>query len=534
MQPPPRLVTMPLDDVPEEEPGSTAKIEGAGRNARVYPSGGFESGARSGASTPTQGGLQPVQGRPRKSPSVRTLGRPSNDQLAGPSGHTVRRSASSSAVAPLGGAGAAQQKTARVSSAGHQHSSAAGNGNRYRSTPRLAHDKDAKETPATGMHWSKAPVWGSLPARTLRAHTITLIDGVGWIIGGSEDKDTTRDVYCFDTETFQWSHPTTTGTPPPPCRAHTATLVDRTKILIYGGGLGSNYFDSIYILDTATRHWTSPPVHDGPKPKGRRAHTAVWWNGKIWIFGGGNGLEALNDVWCLDVGPGGMGVQAPLSGSATPTSHYPPGSGPRASRGSAGTETPEHRKALRWEEVHTSGGKPGPRGYHSATLVGDVMIVVGGSDGKECFTDIWLLNFKTLVWTMIKPQVPPVPQYKRLSHSATQVGSYLFIVAGHNGQEYCSEVLLFNLVSLQFEPRTIYGKPPSSRGNHATILADSRVFLFGGFNGQHGLEDVHIMDLGVSAYLPQVTSFEIDPSPEVVGPSAFETEAPRPSTMGSR
>jgi len=35
--------------------------------------------------------------------------------------------------------------------------------------------------------------------------------------------------------------------------------------------------------------------------------------------------------------------------------------------------------------------------------------------------------------------------YKRLSHSATQVGSYLFIVGGHNGAEYSSEVILLNL-----------------------------------------------------------------------------------------
>ena len=65
-------------------------------------------------------------------------------------------------------------------------------------------------------------------------------------------------------------------------------------------------------------------------------------------------------------------------------------------------------------------------------------------------------------------------------------------------------------VSLQFEPRTIYGRPFSVRGNHATVLADSRVFLFGGFNGQTAYEDVYILDLSTYAYLPQVTSFTMD------------------------
>jgi hypothetical protein len=33
----------------------------------------------------------------------------------------------------------------------------------------------------------------------------------------------------------------------------------------------------------------------------------------------------------------------------------------------------------------------------------------------------------------------------RLAHSATQVGSYVFIFGGHDGSRYSSEVLLLNL-----------------------------------------------------------------------------------------
>ena len=66
------------------------------------------------------------------------------------------------------------------------------------------------------------------------------------------------------------------------------------------------------------------------------------------------------------------------------------------------------------------------------------------------------------------------------------------------------------LVSLQYEPRSIAGRPPSARGYHAACLADSRVFIFGGFNGLEVYEDVHVLDLAGAAYLPQVTSFRID------------------------
>jgi hypothetical protein len=49
------------------------------------------------------------------------------------------------------------------------------------------------------------------------------------------------------------------------------------------------------------------------------------------------------------------------------------------------------------------------------------------------------------------------------------------------------------------------------RGYHATILADSRLFVFGGYNGQTAFDDVYILDLAAGAYLPQVTSFTMDP-----------------------
>jgi len=160
---------------------------------------------------------------------------------------------------------------------------------------------------------------------------------------------------------------------------------------------------------------------------------------------------------------------------------------------------------MKWEEVVIMGKKPNARGYHTANVVGNVMIIVGGSDGKECFSDIWCLNLDTLIWTPAKLQV----SHRRLSHTATQVGSYLFIMGGHNGSDYTTDILLLNLVSLQYETRPVNGKPPSARGYHAAILADSRLFCFGGFNGHVVYDDVWILDLAAAAYLPQVTSFKI-------------------------
>jgi hypothetical protein len=49
------------------------------------------------------------------------------------------------------------------------------------------------------MYWSKAPVYGHLPTRAMRAHTVTLIDNIGWQIGGCDHLTCSREVLTFDT-----------------------------------------------------------------------------------------------------------------------------------------------------------------------------------------------------------------------------------------------------------------------------------------------------------------------------------------------
>ena len=97
----------------------------------------------------------------------------------------------------------------------------------------------------------------------------------------------------------------------------------------------------------------------------------------------------------------------------------------------------------------------------------------------------------------------------RLSHTSTQVGSYLFIFGGHNGSKYLNELNLLNLVTMSFESCKIQGDIPIGRGYTAGILVDGRIFYFGGYDGRHIYDDLYILELSSQAYLPQITKFEI-------------------------
>ncbi|KAF9979304.1 hypothetical protein BGZ75_009767 [Mortierella antarctica] len=333
-------------------------------------------------------------------------------------------------------------------------------GDACRDAPRPSTTVPAAPTPA--MHWTRARVHGQIPPKDLRAQTVNLVGESIYVFGGCDAKSCYNTLYIFDADTMHWSQPKTFGSIPPPCRAHSSTLVDNKRLYIFGGGDGPQYFNELYMLDTDTLTWTNPQT-TGSRPCRRRAHTTCVYNNSIYVFGGGDGVQALNDTYELNLAD------------------------------------------MHWSEVKTTGTIPISRGYHTSNLIKSQFIVYGGSDGHECFSDVHVLDLDTREWTKIDIN----RALPRLSHTATQVGSYLFIVGGHDGSRYSCDVVMLNLVTWSWETRKVYGVPPAGRGYHASLLYDSRLFMFGGYDGQTVFDDIYILDLSTCAYLPQITDFQI-------------------------
>lgn len=208
--------------------------------------------------------------------------------------------------------------------------------------------------PASAMYYSPVSAHGRPPGQALRAHTGTLVGDRIWFIGGVDARSCWRGVAHFDTETLQWTTIEPYGEALPPIRAHTTTLVG-DQLYLFGGGDGPTYSNDVWVFDTITHRWSRPAIASprNQLPPPRRAHTTVLYRNYLVVFGGGNGQAALNDVWALDVSD--------------------------ASR-------------LTWQEWRTRGDVPHKKGYHTANLVGDKMIVFGGSDGHASFADVHVLD----------------------------------------------------------------------------------------------------------------------------------------------
>ncbi|KAG0167232.1 hypothetical protein DFQ28_006396 [Apophysomyces sp. BC1034] len=329
--------------------------------------------------------------------------------------------------------------------------------------------------PAAGMYWSRATTYGKGPSRPLRAHTANLIGEYLYVFGGCDIKTCFNTLYVLDMDTLTWSRPRTSGQVPPACRAHSCTVVEGKDsnggrpvhyLYVFGGGDGPNYFNDLYVLNRETLVWSKPNT-EGTPPSPRRAHTTCLWNDKIIIFGGGDGARALSDVHALDI---------------------------------------SDPSRLRWQQLNPTGDPPIARGYHTSNLVKNKLVIFGGSDGHECFNDVFVLDLVENRWSRMELD----HAVSRLAHTATQVGSYVFVIGGHDGSRYSNDTLLLNLVTMSWESRKIYGRSPSPRGYHTAVLYDSRLYIIGGYDGRTVFEDVYMLELSACAYLPQITNFEID------------------------
>eukprot|EP00698_Gefionella_okellyi_P022277 TRINITY_DN7364_c0_g2_i1.p1 TRINITY_DN7364_c0_g2~~TRINITY_DN7364_c0_g2_i1.p1 ORF type:complete len:746 (+),score=176.04 TRINITY_DN7364_c0_g2_i1:100-2337(+) len=222
----------------------------------------------------------------------------------------------------------------------------------------------------------------------------------GKTVDGSENNA----VYSLDVVRKEWRRLYPNGTAPSARYGHTATVIGRT-VIVFGGRAGADgFFNDVHVLDVDQMHWEQKAV-TGTPPCARYAHTAVCGaNGtKIYVFGGSNGNETFNDLYVLDT------------------------------------------DKWTWEELYVTGLVPDARAYHVASLLsGRFMLVQGGSNGANCFSDAVLLDFSIRRWTRVQVAGG---RYNIFQHTASVAfnGSKIFVFGGHNGTSLTSELRVLHV-----------------------------------------------------------------------------------------
>ncbi|KAG7342241.1 galactose oxidase [Nitzschia inconspicua] len=163
---------------------------------------------------------------------------------------------------------------------------------------------------------------------------------------------------------LRWYQPAVRGTPPGPCNMHSADYVPaRREVYVFRGGNGREYLNDLHALNVDTMVWRKVET-TGEIPQQRANHSSAFLEetGELFVFGGWNGMERLNDIHILD------------------------------------TETSN------WTCPRAGGTLPHPRaGMTLTALRGRIYLFGGSGTSSKCFQDLQILDRDEMAWLDVTP-----------------------------------------------------------------------------------------------------------------------------------
>jgi len=117
-------------------------------------------------------------------------------------------------------------------------------------------------------------------------------------------------LWIFNTNSMEWENPAISSKVPLPRYSHSATAAGSDMVVIGGKYKDDSKKKSTDIDGTIDVHWFNTelmgwwvPSLEGSAPPNRYAQSTVFHDGKVYVFGGFNGVVCFNDLYSLDVDP---------------------------------------------------------------------------------------------------------------------------------------------------------------------------------------------------------------------------------------
>ncbi|XP_061525417.1 kelch repeat-containing protein isoform X2 [Phycodurus eques] len=169
---------------------------------------------------------------------------------------------------------------------------------------------------------------------------------------------------------------------------------------------------------------------------------------------------------------------------------------------------------LSWAPAETPARGPTPEARIGHTAVYDPcserIFVFGGSKNKKWFNDVHVLDTQSWKWTVVEARgkVPPLAY-----HSCNLFRGELFVLGGvfprpDPQPDGCSDSLyIFDpRLSVWYRP-VVVGDVPSPRSGHsACVMAEGRIYVFGGWDTPVCYNDMFVLDLGLMEFSAVQTS----------------------------
>eukprot|EP00756_Hemistasia_phaeocysticola_P043115 Hpha_TRINITY_DN17008_c0_g1::TRINITY_DN17008_c0_g1_i1::g.166960::m.166960 len=269
----------------------------------------------------------------------------------------------------------------------------------------------------------------------------------------------------------------TNAVPPPdsgggsaPCPRFGHTAVVHKDLMIVYGGRDAKCYDDVWAYCFVTKRWRhiKPTQPESDRPRARAGHTAVVYNGAMYLFGGvaeaepGSHTLWLNDFWMLDL------------------------------------------NSWRWSEVRSRGvGRPDKRKGHTAVVHKRSMFVFGGGqDETRMNRDLWEFNFATSKW-IERHFTGHEPQERMYHVSAVGHGGRLLVFGGRaqTSTGFLNDLFEVDLSTFKCQLLTPSGPAPTHRMCSTAVYHNHTLAIFTGGSYAY-LEDSFQLDLRKMQWMP--------------------------------
>lgn len=239
--------------------------------------------------------------------------------------------------------------------------------------------------------WQEIRAGGRPPPARSGAQAVVW-NGAVWFFGGYTKKDGEyfNDVYKYDIANTMWGSVHTLGESPQKRTDHSVVLY-RDSLLVFGGFDGHNRFNDLRELHLRERRWSNVAAVRSSEPRSRFGHTAVMHGHSMYVFGGWDGHDTLQEL-----------VEYSVSSNM-------------------------------WMQLPPRGTPPRARYRHTAVVCGDAMFTFGGVDKAQYrFPDLHEYNFTSRHWS--KVSTTSVQPSARTFHKTVVHEGYMYILGGFDGR----------------------------------------------------------------------------------------------------
>eukprot|EP00299_Pterocystis_sp_00344_P013409 c6567_g1_i1.p1 GENE.c6567_g1_i1~~c6567_g1_i1.p1 ORF type:complete len:425 (+),score=81.03 c6567_g1_i1:179-1276(+) len=324
----------------------------------------------------------------------------------------------------------------------------------------------------------------------------------------------------FDSEAHSYiSHDMAVSSATAPAPRSDMDMLSRGMESLYlFGGLTNDHsvLGDFWKYDIGKRVWSELGGDGTGRPGARCWHTMGVSPDlkKLYLFGGFNGTESLNDLWRYEFGKNQWKLIKPSLSLPSPRDRHSMvvyqkniivfgGYGGLYSNDMWRYSTEENS----WSQVETSApssGGPAPRRSHHAAIVKTTMYMSGGNNAHTVFSDVWAFNFDTSTWALVSSG-SSAPRRTRAMLLSDGI-SRLFTFGGFDSKNYRFDLWSF-LEGEGWNRVDPNNDRPVERADFAAAFQKSknpldkgRFYLFGGFDGRDRYGDLYLFEVATSEW----------------------------------